>query len=241
MLGADPDRIRQTGSAKYDVALKNPGNPQESSAILATAMMSAEDLILLGGSTWSGEEDILLDYFLTAKTVHPRLKLVLVPRHAERRDEVVAAIKKRRLRYVQRSLGHSAVVAGEMPPDVLLVDTTGELRHLYTQAAVIFVGKSLTQHGGQNIIEPGVCGKAIVVGPNMENFLDIVAEFSAAQALIQVPDTTRLRNSLDTLLFDKGRRDEIGARAAALVESNRGSLRTTVVEAGCLLSGRGSA
>ncbi len=239
MLGADPERIRQTGSAKYDVALKNPGSPHESSAILSTAMMSAEDLILLGGSTWPGEEDILLDYFLTAKTVHPRLKLVLVPRHAERRDEVVAAIKRRHLKYVQRSLGYPAVT-GEMP-DVLLVDTTGELRHLYTQATVIFVGKSLTQHGGQNIIETGVCGRAIVVGPNMENFLDIVAEFNVAQALIQVPDVARLRDSFDKLLSDKGMRDKVGAHAAALVERNKGCIRAMVEAAECLRSGSGYA
>jgi len=225
-LGADPDRVRQSGSAKYDVALRDPGNPQKAAEILATAAMSDGDLILLGGSTWPGEEDILLDYFMKAKVAHPGLKLVLVPRHAERRGEVAAAIERRNLNYVQRS--QERVLKEGERPDVLLVDTTGELRHLYKKATVIFVGKSLGQHGGQNIIEPGACGKPIVVGPNMENFADSVREFKGTQALVQVASREELFAALDKLLQDKGAREAYGERAAAIVARNRGSLRIFV-------------
>lgn len=224
-LGAAPDRVQLTGSAKYDVALKEPGDPRKAAAILASAGIKADELILLGGSTWAGEEEILLDYFIQTKPRLPGLKLVLVPRHAERRDEVVALIERRGLRYIQRSKG----VSGEA--GILLVDTTGELKHLYTAAAVIFIGKSLTQHGGQNIIEPAVCGKPVVVGPNMENFADIVREFKAADALIQVSSETELRATFDLLLEDGGRRASYGNRAAELVAGNRGSIQATVVQA----------
>jgi 3-deoxy-D-manno-octulosonic-acid transferase len=228
-LGAAPDRVQTTGSAKYDVALKEPGKLETAAAILASARMAAGDMILLGGSTWPGEEAVLLDYYVQAKSRYPDLKLVLVPRHAERRDEVVSLIEKRGLKFAQRSKG-GADAAGEAP-GVLLVDTTGELKHLYTVATVIFIGKSLTQHGGQNIIEPAVCGRPVVVGPNMENFADIVREFKAAEALIQMGTEAELRNTLDQLLADTIMRATYGARAAALVSKNRGSIKATVAAA----------
>lgn len=229
VLGAAPDRVEVTGSAKYDVALRDPGQTDKARAILDAAGIPAGDPLLLGGSTWAGEEEVLLDILMRLKGRHPTLRLVLVPRHAERRDEVEAAIRKRGLAYVQRSKGGSAPAGG--PPDVLLVDTTGELRHLYTAATVIFVGKSLTQHGGQNIIEPAVCGKPIVVGPNMENFLDIMRDFRAADAVVQVADAAGLERTLADWLADPAGRQACGERAAALVERNRGALATMVTRA----------
>jgi 3-deoxy-D-manno-octulosonic-acid transferase len=113
-------------------------------------------------------------------------------------------------------------------PDVLLVDTTGELRNFYAVASVIFVGKSLTQHGGQNIIEPAACAKPVLVGPNMENFESIVPDFLAAQALVQVKDAGELRAAVARLLQNPAEAQALGARAAAVVQSKAGALRATV-------------
>jgi 3-deoxy-D-manno-octulosonic-acid transferase len=228
-VGADAGRVIVTGSAKYDVALNDPGRTEKAREWLEMAGIGERDLVLLGGSTWAGEEDILLDILTQLKPRHPSLRLVLVPRHAERRDEVVGAIRRRGLTFVQRSKGGRAA-AGE-PADVLLADTTGELKHLYRGATVIFVGKSLTQHGGQNIIEPAVCGKPIVVGPNMENFPDVIREFTAAQALVQVADAAELARRIAELLDDETARRIYGERAAGLVEKNRGALRLMVEQA----------
>lgn len=225
-LGAPGDRLLTCGSAKYDVALNDPGDPDKARAWLGAAGIAAHDPILLGGSTWAGEEEILLDMFLRLRPRYPALRLVLVPRHAERRDEVIAAIRQRGLAFVQRSQGGRAVEG--VATDVLLADTTGELKHLYCGASVIFVGKSLTQHGGQNIIEPAVCGKPILVGPHMKNFPDVIREFVAAQAIVQVEDAGELESQVDTFLGDERRRTEYGKRAADLVERNRGALRITV-------------
>lgn len=232
-LGARAVSIQVTGSAKYDVALASRGDPLQAAAILASAGMSSGDLLLLGGSTWQGEEEILLDYYIRARPVFPGLRLVLVPRHAERRNEVLAAIERRGLSCVQRSKG-GAVAAGS-GVEVLLVDTTGELRHLYALASVIFVGKSLTQHGGQNIIEPAVCGKPVVVGPYMENFQEITTEFLRADALIQVQSPAELFRGLDELLADGDRRHAFGHRASMQVARNRGCLKLAVDEAERLL------
>lgn len=233
-LGVDPASVQVAGSAKYDVALQGPGNLETARQILKEGGIGPDALVLLGGSTWAGEEDILLDRVVRLRGNHPGLKLVLVPRHAERRDEVVEAIRKRGLAYVQRSKG-GAVQGGERT-DVLLADTTGELRHLYTAATVIFVGKSLTQHGGQNPIEPAACGKPILVGPHMENFADVMREFLGAGAVLQVADAAALEQGIRNLLGDEGERRRLGERAFGVVQRNRGSLKAMIQSAEALLA-----
>lgn len=225
-LGVDADRILVTGSAKYDVALQAAADLSVEEGILADSGLDRTDTILLGGSTWSGEEAVLLDLFARLRGRFPALRLILVPRHAERRDEVVEGIRGRGLSYVQRSKGRVAAGAGK--PDVVLADTTGELRHLYAIASVVFVGKSLTQHGGQNPIEPAACAKPVLVGPNMENFRDIMADFISADAMIQVRDAGELEMRIGELLADESMRSALGQKALGVVGRNRGSLEAMV-------------
>lgn len=228
-IGAEPARVVTTGSAKYDVALQSPGDPEQGRAILARGGIPESACVLLGGSTWPGEEGVLLDAYRHFKPAHPELVLVLVPRHAERREEVMAEIRARRLTVVQRSVTSATPVTR---PDVLLVDTTGELRHVYTVADIVFVGKSLTQHGGQNIIEPAACGKAVLVGPNMENFPDILRDFLGAGAIVQVADAERLETEIGRLLVDEGRRAVLGRKARLTVDAHCGAIRRMVESIG---------
>lgn len=235
-LGVGADRLVVSGSAKYDVALGAPGDPGKARDILAAAGLPATALVLLGGSTWPGEEAALLDILGRYRPSYPDLRLVLVPRHAERRDEVMAEIRARGLTVVQRS--RMTPEDASANPLVLLADTTGELRHLYTAASVIFVGKSLTQHGGQNIVEPAACAKPIVVGPNMENFPDVISDFLAESAIVQVADAAGLTREVGRLLGDRDLRDDYGRKAAAVVRRNAGSLRAAVDASMPLASGR---
>ncbi|HOW98959.1 MAG TPA: 3-deoxy-D-manno-octulosonic acid transferase, partial [Kiritimatiellia bacterium] len=109
-------------------------------------------------------------------------------------------------------------------PDVLLVDTTGELMNFYSCATIIFVGKSLSeQKGGQNVIEPAWWGKPVLVGPNMKNFAAVMDEFLEASAILQVPDAHGLKMAILGLLDDPVRRVELGARAARLVREKAGA------------------
>jgi len=101
---------------------------------------------------------------------------------------------------------------------------------------VIFVGKSLTQHGGQNIIEPAACAKPVIVGPHMENFESIVPDFLAAQALVQVADAAGLREAAARLLQDPAEAQALGVRAAAVVQAKSGALHATVQALGPLLN-----
>lgn len=214
-LGARPETIKVIGTAKYDLPPPAGDAAAPARAVLRQAGVSDDALILLGGSTWPGEEAALCEIYNTLRAKHSNLFLVLVPRHAERRDDVVAAIEGQGLTYSLRSQGAS-------PADVLVVDTTGELMSFYAAADLVFVGKSLCKHGGQNPIEPALFGKPIVVGPNMENFPSVMDDFSAAGALRQVDSFQTLENALAELLDDSAAREKLGSNAAGLVASRRG-------------------
>ena len=224
-LGAPPERVEVAGSAKYDIDATAPTAEARARALLAKLGVKPDHPVLVGGSTWAGEEAALLDFYQTAQTTHPGLLLVLVPRHAERREEVLDEIRRRGLSYVQRSRFPDDAPAPEARPAVLLVDTTGELRGFYAAADLIFVGKSLTQTGGQNPIEPARDGKPVVVGPHMENFAVIAADFTAAAAWRQARDTADLHRILLELLGDPAARQRLGRAAADLVANKAGATR----------------
>lgn len=225
-LGADAARLHVVGSAKYDIAPAGEGAEANARAVLQQAGAGPDRFVLLGGSTWPGEEGALLDIYRALRARHPKLFLVLVPRHAERSGAVLREIESRGLKAVRRTELRNG--APPSPPDVLLVDTTGELRGFYACATVIFVGKSLTARGGQNIIEPALSGKPILVGPHMENFAAVVQDFLAADALLQVRDREELGKAVEGLLADPSRGAAYGERAARLVRGKAGAIQRTL-------------
>lgn len=224
-LGAPAERVEVTGSAKYDLGPTPPAAVTRARDLLARLGAAPGGPVLVGGSTWAGEEAVLLDFYRAAKPAHPGLLLVLVPRHAERRDEVLAEIRRRGLSVVQRSQFPDGAPPPAQRPDVLLVDTTGELRGFYAAADLVFVGKSLTQTGGQNPIEPAKDGKPVVVGPHMENFAAIAGDFTSADAWAQARDEADLHAVLLRLLGAAAERARLGRAAAELVSRQAGALR----------------
>jgi len=239
-LGAPKEKLIVMGSAKYDVARPDPAGVEIARGIMRDAGMNPDGTILVGGSTWPGEESVLLDIFANLREIHPDLQFILVPRHMERRDEVEALIKARELSYVKRTEmggGGKKVALGqgdkgdaiENPPSVLLADTTGELMHYYGIGTVVFVGKSLGDNdGGQNPIEPAMFEKPIVVGPHMENFPGVMDDFIDAKALIQVADADELEVQLAMLLSAPDMRKAYGERAGTLVAEKRGVVARSI-------------
>jgi 3-deoxy-D-manno-octulosonic-acid transferase len=223
------------GSAKYDVAARDPLSAQTAESMLRAAGVGASSLTLVGGSTWPGEEAALLDVYGRLKGAFPNLRLVLVPRHAERRRAVLDEICRRNLTVALRSELRDSAGSPPEPPDVLLVDTTGELRHLYAVGTVIFVGKSLTRRGGQNLIEAAVCGRPILVGPHMENFAGVMKDFLDGEAVVQVANAGELEAAVARLLEDTRLRQAYGERAAAVVARKRGAIAATAAAAAALL------
>jgi 3-deoxy-D-manno-octulosonic-acid transferase len=225
-IGAPQQHVHVMGTVKFDVAESDPAGERRAREVLAAIHIPDNAAVLLGGSTWPGEEAVLCELYKRLKGRHPALFLVLVPRHVERADEVVQCLESQGLSYVRRS--QVDAFQGLEKPDVLFVDTTGELRNFYSVADIIFVGKSLLEHGGQNPIEPAMFGKAIVVGPNMENFPSVMPVFLQANAVLQVPDAQALEDGIENLLSDAAARETLGARAAAVVAENRGAIERTV-------------
>jgi 3-deoxy-D-manno-octulosonic-acid transferase len=225
-VGAPVGHVHVMGTVKFDVAERNIEGEKIAAEIIQRVGVPSDAVVLLGGSTWPGEEAVLCDLYKKLKAEHDNLFLVLVPRHVERADEVIQCMVERNLTFQRRS--QLDEIFPPETPDVLFIDTTGELRNFYSVAEIIFVGKSLLENGGQNPIEPAMCGKAVVVGPNMENFPAVMPVFLSHEALVQVADVAGFEAAVSHLLSDKEARSAFGARAAKVVEENRGMIQKTV-------------
>ena len=226
-LGCRPDAIHVTGNAKFDAAAPTGGATLEVPALLRPLGVPDDAQLLVAGSTHAGEEVLLAQMFLRLRQRFPKLFLVLVPRHFERTAAVIEQLRPTGLRHVLRTELADGKTCAPGTVDCLLVNTTGELRHFYHHATVVFVGKSLTATGGQNPIEPGALGKAMLFGPHMENFRPIAAEFVTSDAAVQVPDPPALEAALATLLADPARREQLGANALRVVQRNQGAAERT--------------
>jgi 3-deoxy-D-manno-octulosonic-acid transferase len=227
-LGCRPDAVHVVGSMKFDAARLEPQRFLDVSAMLRQLGWPPNARLLVGGSTHPGEEAVLAEVYLRLRERHPDLYLIVAPRHFERGKAAGRDINARGVRVVYRS---TLTPSSHYPPgavDCLLVNTTGELRYFYEKATVIFVGKSLTAHGGQNPIEPGSMGKAMVFGPNMENFAAIAAAFIEGKGAVQVRDVAELERAVDELLKDEKRREEVGCNALRIVRENQGAVERTV-------------
>jgi 3-deoxy-D-manno-octulosonic-acid transferase len=227
-LGCRPEAIHVVGSLKFDAARIDDPNPIDIVSLLGQLGVGPGSQVLVAGSTHDGEEKILAAMHLRLKSRFPNLFLVLVPRHHERGAAVGEELRSLGVRFVFRKDLRPTTRHAAGSLDCLLVNTTGELRHFYTRADIVFVGKSLTAQGGQNPIEPAALGKAVVFGPHMENFPDIAPAFVRAGAAAQVADEAGLETTLIRLLEQSDERRAMGQRAQAVVRENQGSIGRTV-------------
>lgn len=227
-LGCRPEAIHVVGSLKFDSAQLEERRLMDVPRLLRQLGVPEDAPILVGGSTHAGEEAILARIVLALRRRHPNLFLVLVPRHHERGRQVGSDLTAAGLPFVYRTDVGADTRRAPGSVSCLLVNTTGELRYFYEAATVVFVGKSLTAQGGQNPIEPAAMGKPVVFGPHMDNFPQVVPQFLAADAAVQVADEAALEAALDALLSDPARRRALGESAKAVVARNRGSISRTV-------------
>ena len=227
-VGCRPEAIHIVGNLKFDAAKLDERRKLDVPGLLRQLGVGPDTPVLIGGSTHDGEETIMTDIAERLRARFPKLFLVLVPRHFERCREVGRQLRTRGVKFVYRNeiVPSTQFREGEM--NCLLVNTTGELRFFYRAATVVFVGKSLTTRGGQNPIEPGALGKAMVFGPNMQNFADIARHFLARNAAIQAQDAETLENAIAELLADEKRRAELGRNALKVVRENLGAIERTL-------------
>jgi 3-deoxy-D-manno-octulosonic-acid transferase len=221
-LGLPRERIETTGNLKLDVQI--PPLAAAERAALRRELGLADGPVLLGASTWPGEEAALLAAWREARAAGLACTLLLVPRHAERRGEIEALLAAAGVRAHFRSRG---AASGE--PDVSVGDTTGELRKFTQLADLVFVGKSLAPHtDGQTPVEAAAFAKPILFGPGMANFRAIAGDLRARGAAREVADPKALAAAVVDLLRDGAAREKLAAAAAQWRRDNVGALARTV-------------
>jgi 3-deoxy-D-manno-octulosonic-acid transferase len=236
-IGADARRVSVTGSLKFD-SLETPATAvgRGAARVLRYFRVPVSRPVFIAASTLRGEEAPVLAAFAAVRRVHPTALLILAPRKPDRFDEAEILAKQEGHRVVRRT---DLPVDDAPRADVVVLDTIGELAYLFQIATVVFVGGSLVDAGGHNILEPAVYGKPIVFGPHMQNFAEIAETFLREQAALEVPDADALPAVVVRLLGDPVERARLGAAARALVEANRGAKARTLAAIDDLLPPQG--
>jgi 3-deoxy-D-manno-octulosonic-acid transferase len=224
-LGAEPGRVTVTGSLKFDSLERPAAGVSGRDRVLRFFKVRDGRPVVMAASTLRGEEVMVLEAFRAVRRSWPESLLVLAPRHPERFDEVVGIVRDEGCRVERRT---ALSIDAEPRGDVVVLDTIGELARLFEIATVVFVGGSLVDAGGHNILEPAVFGKPVLFGPHMQNFGEIAAAFLANGAAVQVASARELGDAFVSLLGDPVRRASLGAAARGLVEANRGARERTV-------------
>jgi len=224
VLGVPANRMHVTGSIKFDPDVQAQSHTVAASLWEASSSASSDRMVLFGGSTHRGEEEILVRVFLRLREQFPSLQLFIAPRHVERLQEIRAQFAALRLRV---ALASETTTGSGVDPDCLLLDTTGELQRWYGIATVVFIGKSLTAHGGQNPVEPILAGKPVVFGPHMENFAALAKTLVSNNGAIQVTDTDSLERFVAELLRDGEARRRLAQNAHAALREHQGATART--------------
>ena len=206
-----------TGSIKFDVDLSE--EQRQKASQLSEFWGSGQRAVFLAASTHEGEDEQILDAFTELKAKLPNVLLVLVPRHPERFSQVLTLCQLRNWHVLTRSSG----IRPNQSVDILLGDTMGELPLFFGAAWVAFIGGSLIDHGGHNMLEASAWSVPVLSGPHVFNFLEIGQKLEQAGALEFVGNSSELNQSLCRLLTDQALRESMGAAGSAIVEQNRGA------------------
>ena len=226
-LGVPSEKLTTTGSVKYDGAASGLTEKSNSLGIaLGCLPVSLSPIVLLAGSTHAPEESIVLGTFARLRTRFPHLRLILVPRHPDRFEEVARLVEQSGLPFARRS--RIVEPLHEMPA-VVLLDTIGELGAAWGLADVGFTGGSLDGHrGGQSMIEPAGYGVPCVFGPHVWNFKDAAKRLVEIGGAIMVKDESELEAELANLIADEVLRERMGTAARELVRRQQGATARTL-------------
>jgi len=217
-LGANENKVHVVGNMKFDGQMSDIDSDKINR--LKDIFKPGEAGIVIAGSTHPGEEEMLLDAYKSITTRNTGIRLVIAPRHIERAAEVVDIVRSKDLEPVLRSsLSEDSMIKDE----VIILDTIGELRYLYSLAELCFVGGSLIERGGHNILEPAACGKAAFYGPYMMNFESSVNVLEENNGGIQVRNEEDIVSEFNKYLNNKEYRDSLDANAFDVVKRNAGA------------------
>ena len=216
------DRIVVGGNIKFDQRLPENFRIPD----LIKIFPSGGSPVIIGASTHSGEEKMIVGAFRKLREQYKGALLILVPRHAERGAEIAELLKSEGMSFLRRSTGERF---GEGPVDCLLADTTGELMGFLAASDIVIMGKTLAgNHDGQNIIEPAVLGKAIVCGRELRNFREAMEILRKADAVLTVETEEELRRALYMLSSDPELRVKLGRRAYEAITAHSGAIAKNI-------------
>jgi 3-deoxy-D-manno-octulosonic-acid transferase len=218
-LGVSADAIRITGNVKYDL----PTPTVDPDGLRRRLGLAPDRPVFVAGSTAKGEDALVLEAFTIARSRHPELVLVLAPRHPERIDEV---------QMIVRSAGYEverlSTSDGSPPRDVMLVDTIGQLKTIYSLAAVAFVGGSLVPRGGHNVLEPAAVGAPVLFGPHTDSVSEPADALERAGGAVRVGSARELGEAVNSILSEPNRADRIVEYANAVLATNRGAVERSL-------------
>ncbi len=231
-LGIPKNNITVTGSIKFDdldVSGTNEAQKAELQKWLGRMGFPGNARVLLAGSTHPGEEKYIAEVAKELRSRVPDLALIIVPRHAERGEEIASELQASGFSPVLKNSTKSHLASapsdtGDSMP-VWIANTTGELRSWYQLAEIVVIGKSFLSRGGQNPVEPVLAGKATVVGPCMENFTDVINDLLAIEGIRQVQGRGELLSVLAELFTDAGAGKAMAARGIEAMGLHRGATK----------------
>lgn len=218
-IGVSGEAIEVAGNLKSEI--RPPDfEPGELRAFRTNVGIPEGAAVVVAGSTHRGEEEPLVAAFGAARRAAPGLRFIVAPRHIERAGEVVRLVQSAGLKAVRRT-----ECAGDAW-DVLILDTMGELARFYALSDAAFIGGSLVDWGGQNLLEPAYYGKPVFFGPHMENFAALAETFLDRGAARIV----RTREDLAAIFLpgDDNERRAMGAAARRALDSLAGTTEKTL-------------
>ncbi len=228
-LNYPSERIEVTGNIKFDGATPDREHPEVAKrrALLSLDAPSedGERIVWLCGSTQSPEESLCLQAMTESLPRFPGLRMILVPRHAERFDEVAKLVEASGLPWLRRSQLTDTPAGTQWR--ILLADSVGELRWWWGLADIGFVGGSFGSRGGQNMIEPCAFGVATSFGPNTRNFTDVVQLLLEAKGAVQFDEPSQIAPWIASMIENPSQRHSLQEKAKAFVQNQRGAVQRT--------------
>jgi len=227
-LGIPGKQIFVTGTMKYD-NIPTHIDQNISKELAKLFNIDDDDLILVGGSTHAGEEEILIRVFERLNKAYPNLKLILAPRHVERTREVYRLIEKAEFVPVLKTEAERSDYKWQNAKrEIILIDTVGDLEKVYSISNFVFVGKSLVPSGGQNMMEPAGMGNPVIFGPHTYNFeeeVDLLLKNSAAKV---VKTEEELFETVEFFIKNPDAAKEMGLKAQKVVNGKRGATEKNI-------------
>jgi 3-deoxy-D-manno-octulosonic-acid transferase len=225
-LGANADNVKIAGSTKFDIEVDF--KEEELAHLSEKLSITEQDKVVIAGSTHHPEEKIMLNCYRKLVEDFENLKLILVPRHIERTEQIIREAKNQGFQAFKFSQLGKKDKNVNSQPRLIVVDVMGKLKLMYSLATVVFIGGSLAKIGGHNMIEPAFFAKPIIFGPYVFNFQSLAEQLLKAHASYMVKDQDELLDRMRYLLKNRQMRLKLGQNAKKITQKSKGATNKNI-------------